>query len=142
MVHTGEPHTPFVISVLTARFREANNRVIAAQNSGRGVPKNTADLFFIHRAAVLGIPMTLQQALIRPDGRSTPLAILEGVAPPPRDVTIGFERKPPGTRPPSRPVVIDDPRQTSAPINPFTNNPIIKLKESLGIRVTRVDPLG
>ena len=44
------------------------------------------------------------------------------------------------------PPVIDDPRQTSDPairaqflINPFTNNPKIKLKESLNIKVVRID---
>ena len=58
------------------------------------------------------------------------------------DFEEGFQRKPEGTRPIGGPVVITDPRQTSAPINPFTNNTIIKLKESLGIRVTKVEPLG
>ena len=58
------------------------------------------------------------------------------------DFREGFQRKPEGTRPQGTAPVITDPRQTSAPINPFTNNSTIKLKESLGIRVTKVEPLG
>ncbi len=43
-----------------------------------------------------------------------------------------------GDRPRGTAPVITDPRQTSNP-NPFTNNPKIKLKESLGIKVVSID---
>ena len=118
MVHVGgEPHTQFLIDAFTARFRQANNAVfISLNNPPFKFAASTKRLFLIHRDAVLGLPMSLEEALIRPDGKPhPPLQFVEGTAPPPTDFRTGFERKPEGTRPPSREVIIDDPRQTSDP---------------------------